>query len=192
MQTMTSITTTGYLLAATAALLSVLAAADLILNDCAEIVTVQDFDLEEYTRLTWYIQRQQETSYQRANSLYCVTATYNTGAKQYLREAVEVSNFGNEGMVNGEVNSASLCATRKKPEDEPAKLGVAPCFLPPHFAGPYWVAAIGANYAWAIVVGGQPKVEGKERSIALKKFRRISACAVLQAVAVMAAHQPQN
>lgn len=140
-------------------------AADTLFNNCDEIETVQDFDIDEYTRLTWYIQRQQETAYQLANSLFCVTATYNTGAKQYFKDAIAVSNFGNEGSVNGEVNSASLCATRKYKNKDPAKLGVAPCSLPPSFAGPYWVAAVGtsgANYTWAIVLGGQPNVEGKE------------------------------
>merc|ERR1712013_390615 len=40
-------------------------------------VDPDDFDIEEWTRATWYVQEQQENSYQSAEDLFCVTATYN-------------------------------------------------------------------------------------------------------------------
>ena len=133
-------------------------------NDCPVIETVQDFDLDRYVEKTWYIQRQQVVVYQRAENLFCVTATYNReGVTQYWQEAVSVRNYANQGGVGGPSPSADfvLCATRPDEVNAPAKLVVSPCFLPPLLGGPYWVAALANDYSWAIVVAGQPSVKGQ-------------------------------
>jgi len=47
----------------------------------------------------------------------------------------------------------------------PSQLGVAPCFLPQWFAGPYWIVSYreGAKDGYALVSGGQPEnvIEGE-------------------------------
>jgi lipocalin len=129
-------------------------------NDCPEITPPTDFDLEEYTRKTWYIQRQQLNTYQSEEFNFCITATYELGRKKWGRDAITVMNIANKGSINTPTagNGPSLCAYL---DDEPAKLKVAPCFLPPIFAGQYWVASLAVDYSWAIVVGGQPDQDGE-------------------------------
>jgi len=128
-------------------------------DECPEISPVADFDIDQYISKSWYIQRQQTTSYQPADSLYCVVATYDKeGKKQYFKDAITVSNYGNEGGVNqGSDGVFGLCAI----ERGTARLTVSPCFLPPFVGGPYWVVAIADDYSYAIVVGGQPKERGQ-------------------------------
>merc|ERR1712232_1218423 len=133
---------------------------------CQALQVETDVDLDEWTRATWYIQQQQVTGYQPAQSLYCVTATYakETGAQVpfFNGEVVSVYNYANLNAVNGPLQNAdnmTLCARLPDPS-QPGKLSVAPCFLPNWFAGPYWIIAIGRDsvgkYEWAIVIAGEP------------------------------------
>merc|ERR1711865_696780 len=66
-------------------------------------------------------------------------------------------------MGNGASQSGGLCADFDK--DMPSQLGVAPCFLPQWFAGPYWIVSYreGAKDGYALVSGGQPEnvIEGE-------------------------------
>lgn len=144
-------------------------------------MTVQEnFNITEYTRATWYVQRQQKNGYQPESSLNCVTATYNEtyhgvpGKVPFFNgEVFTVYNDCRTGGKHGPVcnNFTSpefkpsfaipLCG-RVPDETSPAKITVAPCKLPNLFAGDYWVAAAGPkpdNYQYAIVVAGQPSVE---------------------------------
>jgi lipocalin len=131
---------------------------------CPEVTTQDEFNLEEFVRATWYVQRQQVNSYQPEESLFCVTATYeDEGKKQWFKTAISVYNYSNEKKVNGknynDGEGQVLCATET---DNASKLGVAPCFLPSFLSGPYWVVAAGPdpdNYEWAIVSGGQPTID---------------------------------
>eukprot|EP00964_Phaeocystis_antarctica_P074382 scaffold45727_cov72-Phaeocystis_antarctica.AAC.1 len=99
------------------------------------------FNLTEYTRATWYIQKQQVTGYQNLSDLFCVTATYALEGKTVPLSndtVATVYNYGNEGRVNGPNQNAdnmTLCARAVDPDD-PSKLAVAPCFLPNSLAGP--------------------------------------------------------
>jgi len=146
-------------------------------NDCPAINPVANFDKDRYIEKTWYIQRQQLTSYQAADSLYCVAATYSDeGKRRWFRPAITVRNFSNNGGVNQEETPGFfgaainflfgwflpddfvLCATDT---DQPGQLSVGPCFLPNAVAGPYWVAYVDDDYTMAIVVGGQPTLEGQ-------------------------------
>jgi len=136
-------------------------------SNCPKVKVMKNFNTSEYIRASWYVQEQQENFYQDENSLYCVVATYeeeNRSVPFFNKPAISVYNYAEVGQVNGPpLNSDQqvLCA-RQKNDDKPAKLSVAPCFLPNLFAGPYWVLAAGPssdNYQWAIVSGGQPTEE---------------------------------
>jgi lipocalin len=133
-------------------------------NDCRKIDPPTDFDVDKYIEKTWYIQSQQENSYQPEEDLFCITATYGKeGKRQFFRSAITVRNYGNTGLnvENGSSGGFVLCATQPSPDADPARLRVAPCFLPPAlFAGDYWVVAFDPDYRWAIVTGGQPTIEG--------------------------------
>ena len=101
----------------------------------------ESFNLTEYTRATWYIQKQQVTGYQNLSTLFCVTATYALEGKKVPLSndtVATVYNYANEGRVNGPNQNAenmTLCARAVDPDD-PSKLAVAPCFLPNALAGP--------------------------------------------------------
>merc|ERR1712196_6634 len=62
-----------------------------------------------------------------------------------------------------------LCS--RQIQENQGELQVAPCFLniiPGLFrqsAGPYWVLAVGDDYEWAIVSGGQPDVVRQENPL---------------------------
>merc|ERR1712216_767810 len=45
-------------------------------SNCTAVTTVDDLNLTEFTRKTWYIQQQQVNGYQSADDLFCVAATY--------------------------------------------------------------------------------------------------------------------
>jgi len=127
-------------------------------DECPEVSPVADFDIDEYIAKTWYVQRQQVTSYQPASDLFCVTATYDKeGKKQYFKDAITVRNYANDGAVNTGGGNFELCAVVKGT----ARLSVSPCFLPPFVGGPYWIVAVASDYSYAIIVGGQPKERGQ-------------------------------
>lgn len=120
---------------------------------------------------TWYIQQQQVTEYLSAADNYCTLATYVANSKKTVPffggTVVEVYNYANEQSVNGKnENSEGMVLCARVPDNsQPAKLLVAPCFLPNVLAGDYWVVAAGPsqdNYEWAIVSGGQPTVAGAD------------------------------
>jgi len=139
-------------------------------NDC-KVPTIETIPIElgEFTRASWYVQKQQVNGFQSANDLNCVVATYELGGKKVIfnpkTEIIDVNNYGNSGSVNGPaqggVDNGILCG---RVTGEPGKLAVAPCFLPNFLAGPYWVAGLGTSevngevrYEWAVIIGGQPK-----------------------------------
>lgn len=132
---------------------------------CKTVKPVDGLDLKEYISKTWYIQEQQVTGYLPVEQNFCVTATYQEGSQTvplFNGKVVQVENYSNKDKVNGRVsatsNSTALCA-RQPNSEEAAKLLVAPCFLPNLLAGDYWVVAVGKNYEWAVVSGGQPTVQ---------------------------------
>eukprot|EP00962_Isochrysis_galbana_P004957 scaffold1365_cov121-Isochrysis_galbana.AAC.6 len=137
-------------------------------NPCQQVTTVNDVDftlsLEEYTRASWYVQKQQLTTYQPAEDLYCVTATYNLEGAQvpfFDGTVVTVYNQGTSSDLQPVNGGGTLCA-RIADDSKPDKLSVAPCFLPNVFAGAYWPVYIETNstgeYTLVAVSGGQPDV----------------------------------
>jgi len=137
-------------------------------SECQPVSVQQNFNITEFTRATWYIQYQQVTGYLPENQFYCVTATYSLDEKKtvplFRGTVVAVHNYANIDQVNGrqpDMSNQTLCARQPDPR-EPAKLLVAPCFLPNILAGDYWILAAGPgsnNYEWAVVIGGQPTEE---------------------------------
>jgi|ERR1712013_930765 len=128
-------------------------------------IPTKDIDLDEWTRASWYVQKQQVNGFQSADDLFCVVATYSLeGTRLFFNpntDVIDVSNYGNSGRVNGPVQGGTengrLCG---RVTDEAGKLRVAPCFLPNFLAGPYWVAGLGetdGKYDWAVIIGGQPR-----------------------------------
>jgi hypothetical protein len=137
-------------------------------NPCPEVQTVNNADftlsLEEYTRASWYVQRQQVTPYQPVEDLYCVTATYNLEGAQvpfFDGTVVTVYNQGTSSDLQPVNRGGVLCA-RIADDSKPDQLSVAPCFLPNAFAGSYWPVYIetdsAGEYTLVAVSGGQPDI----------------------------------
>ena len=136
-------------------------------STCPPVSTVDNFNLTEYVRDRWYIQRQQVTGYLPIENNYCVSAFYQVSNRTvpfYHGTVLDVNNRANMNGVNGtnvNKNNFTLCA-RIPDTNVTSKLLVAPCFLPNFFAGDYWVIEAGPssdNYEYAIVSGGQPNIQ---------------------------------
>jgi hypothetical protein len=150
---------------------------------CAEVETQSEFNLTEFIRASWYVQKQQVNGFQPKESLNCVVATYN---ETYHGKESNVPFFGgtvltvyndcNVGGKNGPVSNnytdpdfkrsfgSPICG-RQNNKDHPERLIVAPCLLPNYFAGDYWVLHAGPspdNYEYAAVIAGQPSVEQED------------------------------
>jgi len=149
-------------------------------GSCAPLAVQENFNITEYLRASWFVQKQQKNGYQPPSSLYCVVATYNKtfrGAPPkvpfFSGEVFSVLNDCHDGGKDGPVcnNFTSpdfkpnfgvpLCG-RVPDASQPAKITVAPCLLPNILSGDYWVAAAGPthdNYQYALIVAGQPSVQ---------------------------------
>jgi len=87
---------------------------------------------------------------------YCVHADYAIRSeKTFWGYDVDVKNHAEDKQ--GNVYGGPLCAVGQS--DDPAKLKVAPCFLPQALAGPYWVLAYDEDEGYALVSGGQPTID---------------------------------
>merc|ERR1719433_329136 len=99
-------------------------------------------------------------SYLQPDSFNCVTAEYALKDRPtFLGWSIDVSNRyildSGEPQPNGD-----LCA-RTPDASEPAKLQVAPCFLPSFLGGPYWIIAHNEAEGYALISGGQPTIQGE-------------------------------
>lgn len=128
---------------------------------CPNITTVPDFNLEEFISQPWFIQQQMETQYLPKSQNFCVRAKYSmlpdSSWRRFWGYKVQVRNVAQN--ANGDVQDSgnTLCAGPDSSTD-PAKLLVAPCFLPLSFGGPYWVIAYNSTAGYALISGGQPTV----------------------------------
>ena len=133
------------------------------MDQCPDLKVEDSVNLTKYISKSWYVQQQQTNGYQSENDLYCVVATYNTSNTHvpfFNNTVIDVYNYANSGGINHNNSNPynmKLCA-RVLNSSSPAKLGVAPCFLPNIFTGPYWITALDVNYEWAVITGGQPTV----------------------------------
>jgi len=117
----------------------------------------EDFNLTSYVSSRWYVQQQMVVQYLPADAFNCVTAEYGIKSRPtFLGWTVDV---GNKAVNDdGTTREGNLCAYTPQSQ-EPAKLAVAPCFLPTFAAGPYWVLAHNEEEGYALVSGGQPTIE---------------------------------
>jgi hypothetical protein len=132
---------------------------------CTHIEPLSNLNVSEFSRSTWYIQKQQITGYQSESELYCVAQTLNDEPRTvpfFTGPVLSVYNYANYQRPNGPPlnmkNGTVLCA-RITNENNTGAIINAPCFLPNILAGPYWVIAAGpkqTNYEWAIISGGPP------------------------------------
>lgn len=123
---------------------------------CKPVTTQENFDLTSFISEKWYAQRQMENRNQAVDGNNCVTAQYTLNNDLSWRYTVAVRNEGVKD--NGEVFGADLCAFQPNAAT-PAKLRVAPCFIPSLFAGNFWVLAYSEEEGYAIISGGQPDQE---------------------------------
>lgn len=113
-----------------------------------------------------------ETQYLPKSHNYCVYAEYAHKKSNFYGWDLAVHNHAEEadGTVHDstkDTKGAGLCA--KLVNATAGKLEVAPCFLPPLLAGPYWVVHFEPGEGtmptefdwcegWALIVGGQPTI----------------------------------
>jgi len=132
------------------------------LGECPPVKTAEGFDLDSYISGKWYIQEQAETQYLPKEQNFCVQAEYTKKAKKnwLLGWEIDVSNYAQEADGTPHDSGDTLCA-QSADKDDPAKLEVAPCFLPGFLAGPYWVLEYDENEGYALISGGQPSEENE-------------------------------
>lgn len=131
-------------------------------EECSAVSTAPNFDLTTYTAKPWYVHQQMEVSYLPKDEFFCVRAQYEELGRRTFPWGyqVRVKNEAQDG--NGRKSGTngffgSLCAYNRDKSD-PAKLAVAPCFLPRRFAGDYWVIAHNEAKGYALITGGQPTI----------------------------------
>jgi len=126
---------------------------------CPRVHTQQGFNLAAYMG-TWYIQMQAPTAYLPESANNCVSATYRMLALPSFpwRYTVGIRNlaYENDGTVR---DSGDFLAAYQRGPFDPAKLAVAPKFLPKFLAGDYWVIAFNEDEGYALVSGGQPYIK---------------------------------
>merc|ERR1712232_617206 len=129
------------------------------MGECAPIDVQEGFNLTEYVSGSWYIHQQAITQYLPIERNFCVRAQYTLyDEPTFWGYTVAVNNYAQN--EDGDAFGGPLCAKEDTAENNPAKLQVAPCFLPPIVAGDYWVVAYNEDEGYALISGGQPTVEG--------------------------------
>lgn len=106
------------------------------------------------------MQQQAVNTYLPTENFFCVRASYEEKSRPSFlwRYTIEVNNVAKD--ATGNEFGGELCAFQKDSND-PAKLAVAPCFLPKAFAGDYWVIAYDESAGYALVSGGQPTIKNE-------------------------------
>ena len=129
-------------------------------DKCPVVTTPPSFDQASYLTGKWWIHQQAETKYLPASQNWCVSAEYLVVSPTFLGYTVQVHNHAEESDGTVHDSGTKICARQEpSPNSDPAKLEVAPCFLPPSLAaGPYWVVAYDETVGYALVSGGQPTV----------------------------------
>jgi len=121
---------------------------------CKTVEVVKNFNLEAFASKPWFIQAQAVTAYLPETRNYCVSARYKIrDSPTLLRYTVDVINQAYDSSKT-DLQQGNLCAVQSG--DEPAKLTVAPCFIPSIFGGPFWVVGYDEGEGYALISGGQP------------------------------------
>lgn len=128
-------------------------------KECLPVDTQPQFNLTRFISKPWFIQQQMPTQYLPVEKNYCVSARYELLSKPSLwGYTIQVYNQASDKDGNVMDSGTFLCAYAYDEED-PAKLAVAPCFLPKASSGNYWVVAYDEEEGYAMVSGGQPFLE---------------------------------
>lgn len=123
---------------------------------CPPVTTQKGFNLEAYISKQWYIQQQMPTQYLDITMNYCVNAKYTKLEKPtFWGYTIQVRNQASKKDGTLSDSGDFLCAYGYDAQD-PAKLSVAPCFLPKAASGPYWVLDYSEEEGYALISGGQP------------------------------------
>jgi len=124
--------------------------------ECPAVRTQSGFNLKTYISKPWFIQQQMETEYLPASKNYCVNAMYTKKeSSSFWGYTISVRNRAQEADGTPSDSGDFLCAYGYDKSD-PAKLAVAPCWLPTAVSGEYWVLAHNETAGYALVSGGQP------------------------------------
>jgi len=125
--------------------------------ECPDVQTQSGFDLDTFISKPWFIQQQMETEYLPASKNYCVNAVYTKKDSATIwGYTISVRNRAQEADgTQSDSGDGFLCAYGYDSND-PAKLAVAPCWLPTGFSGSYWVLAHNEAEGYALISGGQP------------------------------------
>jgi len=128
-------------------------------GECKEVSTQENFVLSDYVAKPWYIHMQAETQYSPPEQNYCVSARYLERSRPSFlwKYTVNVQNQARVGSTDGRLVGGPLCAYNTDSSD-PAKLAVAPCWLPKKVSGDYWVIRYNEEEGYAIISGGQPTI----------------------------------
>merc|ERR1719330_158590 len=125
---------------------------------CPPVDTQPHFNLTEYISKRWYVQQQMQVDALPENATDCYSAQYTLRRRPsfVFKYTITVANTakGEDGSQVG----GDICAFVPNAH-EPAKLRVAPCFLPKFLAGPYWILAHNEREGYAVVSGGQPTIQ---------------------------------
>jgi len=126
------------------------------LGKCPLVETQKNFDLMSYVSKPWYVQQQMATQYLPITWNFCVAAEYKVMEKtSFWGYSIQVRNIARE--VDGTLHdSGSLLRAYNADKYDPAKLAVAPSFLPKVLSGDYWVLAYNEEEGYALISGGQP------------------------------------
>lgn len=131
-------------------------------GQCLPMQTQKNFNLNSYIAKPWFIQQQMPTQYLPVEKNFCVAAKYTLlPKKSFWGYTIQVRNIARtaEGNLS---DSGELLLAYSADSVDPAKLGVAPYFVPKSGSGDYWVVAYDEEEGYAIISGGQPshKTEG--------------------------------
>jgi len=127
-------------------------------SKCPPVRTQPGFNLDTFISQPWYIQQQQVTTNVPAELNYCVSAQYSLFERPtFWGYTVGVRNLAYNAS-GGVMDSGDTLAAYSADAKDPAKLAVAPTFVPNFLAGPYWVLHHDEAEGYALISGGQPEV----------------------------------
>jgi len=125
---------------------------------CPDIRPVDDLDLHEYVRKSWYTILQQYVL--QWEPIECAVATFTMAGP--LQKIWNVPHFYGSTILMDFYEKGVWyrdCGSSLWP-DQPSRLKVAPCFLPAFLGWPRWVIHVekepNGEYAWVIVSSGPP------------------------------------
>jgi len=127
-------------------------------NGCPPVGTQPDFNLTEYVSKRWYVQQQMQVDTLPDGATDCYSAQYTLRRRPSFIFGYTVTVANSAKGADGSQVGGNICALVPNAR-EPAKLRVAPCFVPSAFAGPYWILAHNEQEGYAVVSGGQPTIQ---------------------------------